>query len=154
MTAPEKLPTPTLIAFASVGYLALLVAGLGIASVIADDDVISTPEVSLVAAYTAAGLAIVGFALLLLAPLSHARPSYWSAVSTGVGSAGLYVIALGIGVLLSSGELSLVAAVLREVLLGWVVPVVLGSALIAAWAAIAMRRTAASRPRWPWEDEE
>ncbi len=74
MTAPEKLPTPMLVSFASIGYLALLVAGLGIASAIADDDIISTPGVSLVAAYAAAGAAIAAVALLLAGPVSRARP--------------------------------------------------------------------------------
>lgn len=154
MTAPEKLSTPVLVAFASIGYLALLVAGLGVASAIIDDDVISTPGVSLVAAYVAAGVAIVAFALLLAGPASRERPSYWAAASTALGSAGLYTLALAAAVFVSSGDLSTTGSVLREVLVGWVVPVVLGAALVAAWAGIALRRTAASRPRWPWEDDE
>jgi hypothetical protein len=143
-----------LVGFASIGYLALLVAGLGTASAIADDDIISTPGVSLVAAYAAAGVAIVAFALLLAGPVSRERPGYWAAASTAVGSAGLYTIALAIAVFVSSGDLSTTGSVLREVLVGWVVPVVLGSALVAAWAAIALRRTSARQPRWPWEDDE
>lgn len=154
MTAPEKLPTPMLVSFASIGYLALLVAGLGIASAIVDDDIISTPGTSLIAAYAAAGVAIAAFALLLAGPVSRAKPGYWSAVSTAIGSAGVYVIALAVAVFVSSADLSLVGSVLREVLVGWVVPVVLGSAFVAAWAGIALRRTNASQPRWPWEDED
>jgi len=154
VTAPEKLPTPLLVAFASIGYLALLIAGLGVASAIIDDDIISTEGVSLVAAYAAAGAAIATFALLLAGPVSRERPSYWAAASTALGSAGLYTIALAIAVLVSSGDLSTTGSVLREVLVGWVVPVVFGSALVAAWAAIALRRTAARPPHWPWEDDE
>ncbi|GGO67049.1 hypothetical protein GCM10010910_27950 [Microbacterium nanhaiense] len=154
MTAPDKLPTPLLVAFATIGYLALLVAGLGVASAVVDDDIISTPGVSLVAAYLAAGVAIAAFALLLAGPVSRERPSYWAAASTALGSAGIYTIALAIAAFVSSGDLSTTGSVLREVLLGWVVPVVLGSALVAAWAGIALRRTAARPPRWPWEDDE
>ena len=143
----------TLVAFASAGYLALLVAGLGIASAVTDRDVISVPGTSLVAAFVAAGIGIIAFALLLAAPLARQRPSYWSALSTAIGAGAVYLIALGICVLVSGGDLDGTLAVLAEVSTGWVAPVFAGSALVAAWFALAVRRTAAKPPRWPWEEE-
>ncbi|MFC3399376.1 hypothetical protein ACFOEP_13265 [Microbacterium amylolyticum] len=44
-----------------------------------------------------------------------------------------------------------VGTVLFEVLLGWVAPVFAGAAAVASWAAIALRRTEAGKPKWPWE---
>lgn len=154
MTSPEKLSSPLLVALASIVYLAMLVAGLGVASAITDEDIISTPGVSIVAAYAAAAAAIAAFALLLVGPVSREKSSYWSAASTAIGCAGIYTIALAIGVFVSSADLSLMGSVLSEVLVGWVVPVVLGSAFVVAWGTIAMRRTEAKPPHWPWEDEE
>jgi len=31
---------------------------------------------------------------------------------------------------------------------------VLAAAAVAGWAGVALRRTRASRPRWPWEGDE
>ena len=144
----------TLVAFASVGYVALLVAGLGIASAVTDRDIISVPGTSLVAAFVAAGIGVAAFALFLAVPLARARPSYWGALSTAVGTAAVYLIAIGGCVLIADGDLDGTLAVLADVLSGWVTPIVAGSAFVAAWFALAVRRTAARAPRWPWEDED
>ena len=154
MASRESLPPLALASFASVGYLALLVAGLGFASAITNQDVISVPGTSLIAAFVAAGIAIIAFGLFLLGPASRARPSYWSALSTALGTAAVYLLALGACVLVSGGDLDRTLAVLGDVIVGWVTPVVAIAAAVAAWGALAMRRTSASRPRWPWEDEE
>lgn len=153
MASREQLPTPALVAFTSVGYFALLVAGLGVGSMAADADVITTQGLSVIAAYIAAAAAIGGFALFLIGPASRDRPSYWHAASTAVGSAAVHVLTLGIVALVETGDLGVVGGVVSEVLLGWVSPVVFGTAAVAAWAAIALRRTKADRPQWPWEHE-
>lgn len=153
MASSAQVPAPALVAFASVGYLALLVAGLGFGSLLIDDDVITTAGVSLIAAYVAAGISILAFAAFLLGPARRERPSYWFAGSTAIGTAAVHALMLGITALLSTGDLGIVGGVLSEILVGWVSPLILGAALIASWAALAVRRTAAGRPRWPWEDD-
>ncbi|HJA03777.1 MAG TPA: hypothetical protein H9800_02820 [Candidatus Microbacterium stercoravium] len=153
MASQAQVPAPALVAFASVGYLALLVAGLGFGSLIIDDDVITTSGVGLISAYVAAGISILAFAGFLIGPARHARPSFWLAGSTALGTAATHALALGVAALVSTGDLGVVGGVLSEILVGWVSPLIFGAALIASWAAIALRRTVASRPRWPWEDE-
>ncbi|WP_156758989.1 hypothetical protein [Microbacterium karelineae] len=151
MTSREQLPDAALVAFASVGYLALLVAGLGVASLATDSDVISTRGVGIVPAYVAAGAAIAAFALLVRGAIAAERPSYFAALGTAIGSAAAHLVVIAFGALFETGDLGIVLGVTREVLIGWVAPVVAGAALVAAWAAIAVRRTGAERPRWPWE---
>ena len=153
MASQAQVPAPALVAFASVGYLALLVSGLGFGSLIIDDDVITTAGVSTLAAYVAAGISILAFAGFLLGPLRRDRPSFWFAASTALGATAVHALTLGVAVLVSNGDLGVVGGVLSEVLVGWVSPLILVAALVASWAAIAVRRTAAHRPRWPWEDD-
>lgn len=154
MTSREQLPDAALTAFASVGYLALLVAGLGLASLVTDSDVIETQGVGVVPAYVAAGVAIVAFALFVLGSVARDRPSYVSAVGAALVAAVAHLLTLAVASLLGSGDIGVAIGVVGEVLIGWVTPVVALAALVAAWAAIAVRRTKASRPRWPWEHDE
>lgn len=153
MASSAQVPTPALVSFASVTYLALVVAGLGFGSLIIDDDVITTTGVSLIAAYVAAGISILAFAGFLVGPARRERPSYWFAGSTAIGTAAIHALTLGLAALFSTGDLGIVGGVLSETLTGWVAPMILVAALISSWAALAVRRTAAGRPRWPWEDE-
>lgn len=152
MATRDQLPDAALVAFASAGYLALLVAGLGIASLVTDSDVISTRGVGLAPAYLAAGAAILAFALLLRGSIAREQPSYMAALGTAIGSAAAHLILLAGATLVSSGDLGTTVGVVGEVLLGWVALVFFAAALVAAWAAIAVRRTRMDRPRWPWED--
>ena len=41
-----------------------------------------------------------------------------------------------------------------QLVLGGSSAVIVGAALIAAWGAIALRRTGARAPRWPWEKRD
>ncbi|MTE23549.1 hypothetical protein [Microbacterium sp. ZXX196] len=152
MTSRDRLSDGVLTAFATAGYLALLVAGLGVASLALDEDVIRTRGVGLVPAYVAAGAALAVFALLVRQAVARERPTYVAAAGVALASAATHALVLGAGALLDSGDLGVALGAVSEVLVGWVEPVVALTAAVAAWAAIAVRRTGAERPRWPWED--
>lgn len=154
MTSREQLPDAVLTSLASIGYLALLVAGLGFASLLTDSDVIETQGVGLIPAYVAAAVAIVAFALLVRSTVARDRPSYVSVVSIAVGAALAHLATLALTAVIDSGDIGVAIGVVGEVLIGWVTPVIALTAAMTAWAAVAMRRTRADRPRWPWEDEE
>lgn len=154
MTEPHR-PSPqtgVLVAFAAAGYLALLVAGLGLVALWLDDDVISTPGLGPLPGFLAPGCAIGAFAALLAGALRAARPSYLQVATIALVSGAVHALVLGVAGAVSGG-LGAGTAAMAEVLTGWVSPVVAIAAAIASWAAIAMRRTEARRPRWPWEDD-
>ena len=54
--------------------------------------------------------------------------------------------------LLAEAELGTAASAAWGVLLSWFEVVIAVAAFVCAWAGIALTRTHASRPRWPWED--
>ncbi|WP_029150160.1 hypothetical protein [Microbacterium indicum] len=138
-------------ALATVGYLALLVAGLGFASLWTGSEVIAMPGIDIPTAFVAAGAALVAFGLLLWAALDRWRPSYGSVAGVALASGAVHALVLGVAVLVDTGDLGSVIGVLEHVLIGWVSPVVVLAAAVAAWAAVAIRRTGANPPRWPWE---
>ena len=53
----------------------------------------------------------------------------------------------------TGADLAVAAAVAGRIATTWFGVVVAAAALIAAWGGIALVRTRAQRPRWPWEDE-
>ncbi|NHI15583.1 hypothetical protein [Microbacterium excoecariae] len=152
MTSRDRLSDGVLTAFATAGYLALLVAGLGVSSLALDEDVIRTRGVGVVPAYVAAGAAIAVFALLVRQTVARERPSYVAAAGVALAAGATHALVLGAGALVGAGDLGVALGAVSEVLIGWVEPVVALTAAVAAGAAIAVRRTGAERPRWPWED--
>ena len=63
--------------------------------------------------------------------------------------AGVWVSALGAG-----ADPALATSVIGQLAVGWAAPVVAVSAFVTAWGAIAVMRTRARPPRWPWERED
>ena len=54
----------------------------------------------------------------------------------------------------ADGPLSYALSAVGGSVLGWFSPMVLALAVLCGWAGIALRRTRAHRPTWPWEDGE
>ncbi|MGI6879284.1 hypothetical protein [Microbacterium sp. gxy059] len=150
----EGPPILVLLAFAAFGFLALLVCGLGFASLATDEDVIATPGVWILSGYVAAGVAVAAFALLLWGALAPTRPSYLAVIGIALAVPAAHALALAATAVLGGSSVGVAIGAAGDVLVGWVSPTVAVAAAVASWAAIAMRRTRARPPRWPWEDDD
>ncbi|MDZ8170579.1 hypothetical protein [Microbacterium xanthum] len=142
------------VVFATVGYLALLIFGLGMTSLIIDEAVIAQPGLGQAPGAVAVAASLAAFAAALFAVVRRADPRPRSApvIAAVTGLAylvGLWVTALGTGAGLGSAT-----GVAARVATSWFGLVVLVAAVLSAWAGIELARTRSARPRWSWEDED
>jgi len=141
------------LALATVTFIALLIFGLGMTSLLLGADIVETTGLGQIPGVFATALTTGAFALALWLGLRAAHPSFWSALWTAATCYVVYVCGLWIGVLVASGQLAVATGVAGRVATSWFGLVVALAAGLSAWGGIALVRTRAGRPRWPWEDE-
>ncbi|WJL94567.1 hypothetical protein QSU92_11350 [Microbacterium sp. ET2] len=166
-----RVPVPPLIAvtFATVGYVALMIFGLGMTSLALDRSVIEVQGLGPlpgVFAATASTLAVAGVLLSVMPrPLlpqpdappragAAATPRYSAALWTAIGAYLGYVVVVWIAVVASGEELSTASTVAGGVAASWFGLVLAAAGAIAGISGVAMVRTRGERPQWPWEGEE
>lgn len=143
----------TALVFATAAFVALLIFGLGMTSLILGEDVVATPGLGQVPGIVATVLATAGFAGGLWAAVRRAPASYWGSAWTAVAAYLAFVGGLWLGAVGTGADLAVAAAIAGRVATTWFGVVVAAAAFIAAWGGVALVRTRAGRPRWPWEDE-
>ncbi|MFT4234617.1 MAG: hypothetical protein QM607_06435 [Microbacterium sp.] len=153
MTTDEGGQTPSgiLLAFVVVGYGALLIGALGFLSLLTDSDVIRTPGVPNPAGVLAVLVAVVAFALALWPPLRRTHPNYPAALGVALITGVAYGVALWLLALVFGADLVTATAALGGVVTSWPIAVIVLAAALGGWIGIALRRTRAHRPHWPWE---
>ncbi|MFL0411296.1 hypothetical protein ACH0AH_08970 [Microbacterium paludicola] len=134
--------------------MALIVFGSGMLSLATDRDVIDTPGLGPVPGPLAFGAAALAFAGALWPALRADRPRYTAVIPVALVSALVHLAALWILALVFGADLAAATAAVGEAATSWTSAVVAGAAAVSGWAAIAVRRTAAHRPQWPWERED
>ncbi|WP_460776124.1 hypothetical protein [Microbacterium sp. GXF7504] len=159
MTVPPTPPRPPVrpavaVAFCVVGFFALVVAGLGLLSLATDTDVIDVPGLGQLPGIVGMLAALAAFAGTTWATVRRPQPAYGGVVVAVVGTWLAYVLVTGIAAAAAAGELGPGIAVTGSFALGWQGLVIAGAALVAGWSAIALVRTRASRPQWPWERDD
>ncbi|WP_105566353.1 hypothetical protein [Microbacterium halophytorum] len=138
-------------AFAGAAYGALLVCAAGVVTLWTDAPVIDVPGLGVVPAMLAAVAAVFAFAGALHRAVRPPRPAYTAAIGVALTAALAHLVSLWLfAVLLGSGLGVAGAAVAGSVTGGFSVLAALLAAAC-AWAGVALRRTDADRPRWPWE---
>ena len=154
--SPEGGPVRPLVAlaFALIGFVALLVCGLGIASLVTDQSVISAPGFGQFPGILGSIAAAAAFAGVLWTALRRRHPSFWAALWTAAAAFLGYLVGVAIGALFQGADPALTAAAVGRLATTWFGAVVVGAALVAAWGGIALVRTRARRPRWPWEGDD
>lgn len=139
---------------ATIGFFALAVFGLGAVSIATDTDIIAVPNLGQMPGVVGMIAAVVSFALMLWSTLRRPHPSYVATIAVAL-VAGLAHLAVVWGaVLVGAGNVVLATAVAGDLVRGGASAVLVLAALVAAWGGIALRRTRAEHPRWPWEREE
>lgn len=140
------------LAFATAGFVALLIFGLGMTSLVLDQDVIAVRGLGQVPGITGTIAATCAFALGLWIAQRRQHPPLWGAAVTMTATALAYPAGVWFGALLSDAALGTAASAAGGVLISWFEIAIAVSAFVCAWAGIALTRTRGSRPRWPWED--
>lgn len=144
------------LAFTLVAFIALVIAGLGVVSLATNEDVIATPGLGQLPGVLGIVVAGAAFAAVVWAALRRPHPSFWNALWVAVTCFLGYLLGVVVGILVGGADPAVAAGVAGRTATGWVGMVVASAALVSAWSAIALVRTRAQRPRWPWErdDEE
>lgn len=140
--------------FATVGFFALAVFGLGALSVATDADIIAVPGLGPAPGVVGMLAAVVGFALMLWSTLRTPRPSFLATISIALVGGLAHLAGVWAAVLVASGSAVIATAVAGDLVRGGASAVLLAAAVIGAWGGIALRRTRATHPRWPWERED
>ncbi|TCJ23531.1 hypothetical protein E0W80_10335 [Microbacterium sp. PI-1] len=139
---------------ATISFFALAVFGLGALSVATDTDIISTPDLGQAPGVVGMLAAVVAFAVLLGVTLRTRRPSFVSTITIALVTVLAHLVVVWFAVLLGTSDVVIATAVAGDLVRGGVSAVLLVAALIAAWGGVALRRTRAEHPRWPWERDE
>ena len=140
--------------FATIGFFALAVFGLGAVSVATDADIIAVPGLGPVPGIAGMAAAVVGFAVMLWSTLRRPHPSFLATITIALVSALAHLAGVWVAVLVGSENIVIATAVAGDLVRGGASAVLLLAAAIGAWGGIALRRTRATRPRWPWEGDD
>lgn len=137
----------------TVGFFALSILGLGVLSFTTDADIISVPGLGQAPGVVGMIIAVAVFAGILWLAVRITHPKFRSVWSIAVMTAIAHLLAVGAAVLFTTGEFVTSLVVMGGLIAGGTSLVLFAVAVIAAWAGVALRRTRAQRPRWPWERE-
>jgi hypothetical protein len=142
----------TALAFTTIGFVALLIAGFGLTSLLTDTEVIAVPNLGFLPGALGVAVATVAFAAITGLAVRLARPQYTAVIAITASVFIGYLAGLWVGALLTGAGLAPATAAMGSFATSVFALVLLGAAVVCAWAAIALVRTRAGRPRWPWED--
>ncbi len=142
------------LAFAVLGFVALMIFGLGMTSLATGTDVISTPGFGQFPGIFGPVFAAVAFAGVLWAFIRGDHPSFWGAVVVAIAAFLAYLLGVAIVAVIVGVDPAAAAGTVGQLATSWYGLVVFCAALVAGWSGIALVRTHADRPRWPWENRE
>lgn len=138
----------------TIGFFALTVFGLGALSVMTDADIISIPRLGQAPGVVGMIIAIAVFAGILWLAVRSSHPRFRSVWTIAIAIALAHLLGVAVTVLIVTGEFVTALAVMGGLITGGASLVVFATAAIAGWTGVALRRTRAGRPRWPWERDD
>jgi hypothetical protein len=135
------------------GFVALLIAGFGMLSLLTDAEVL--PVAGLGQSPGAVGVigAVVAYVATAWLSVRGPRPSYAGVVVIVVATFLAYLLGVLVGGVFSGVDAARAVAAVGGFATSWFAVVLASTALLAGWTAVALVRTRAGRPRWPWERE-
>lgn len=155
MTNPQHgVSPPVAVAFSTIGFFALLIAGFGMLSLLADADVLGVPGLGQLPGVVGTAAAALAFAATAWVAVHRPRPAYASVVVIVLAAFLAYLLGLLVGAVMAGVDAARAVAAVGGFATGWFALVLASAALIAGWSAIALVRTRAGRPLWPWERDE
>jgi hypothetical protein len=151
-TAGPVRPVVALV-LATVGFVALLIFGFGMVSLFLNADVIEAPGLGQIPGVVGTTASVLAFAAVLGAAVFRPAPTYWTALWAALAGVIGYLVGLWIAAVLMGVDAAVATAVAGRIATTWFGAVIAFAGAVAAWGGIALVRTRAERPRWPWEDE-
>ena len=143
---------PFAVALAFAGFAALAICGLGFTSLFTGQDVIATPGLGNIPGIAAMlGTAVV---FLIAETFAVRRRSYVDAAIVTGAVVIAYATGLVVGAFFVGVDVARAVAAAGGFLTSWFCVALAAAAAIAAWSGVALVRTRAQRPQWPWEREE
>lgn len=140
--------------FSVVGFGALGICLLGIASLASGDAVVGVSGLGSVPGAVGFGVALAVFAMVLLPALRSARPSYGAAALTGISAPLAYLAGLVAGAIATGIDPALALSAASGFALSWFSVVIAAAAGVSGWVGVALVRTRAKPPQWSWERDE
>lgn len=148
----------TAVALATVTFVALIIGAFGVLALVLGEDPIETPGIGQVPGIVATAISAIVFGASLWFTLRRrhpqSRPSFWSAAGVALAAAIAYVAMLWIAAVATGADLGAAGGAAGRIATSWFGVALLLAAFACAWGGIALVRTRAERPRWPWEDDE
>jgi len=138
----------------TTAFFALAIMGLGFLSLLTDADLITVPGLGQLPGVVGMALAVGVFALALRGVLTVPRPAYAAALFIALGVTLVHLGGIWATALAEGAGIARSTAAIGHLVLGGGSAVVAFAALVAGWAGIALRRTRARPPHWPWERPE
>jgi len=142
------------VAFATIAFATLVIFGFGMLSLALGEDVIEVRGLGAVPGILGLVAGTVVFGLCLLSVLRRPAPSFWSVLWITAAVFLAYLLALWIGALGAGAGIAAATSIIGRIATTWFGAIVAGAAAISAWGGVALVRTRAGRPRWPWERDE
>ncbi|UJP10254.1 hypothetical protein L2X99_00580 [Microbacterium sp. KUDC0406] len=136
---------------ATVLFLGFAILGLGMLSYFTDADILSVPDLGQYPGVVGMIVAIVVFAAVLTPSVQAARPSYPASVPVALAAALGHLAAVWLAAVAGGAGLATATAAIMQLITGGPTVVIALAAVVAAWIGIALRRTRAQKPQWPWE---
>ncbi len=140
----------TILAFAAVGFAALVISGLGVVSLLLDAPVIAERGMTQLPGILGTVFAILGFAVVAYPALLR-QANIGMALLAGVTAAVGYVIGVVVGALLSGADPFRALSVAGGVAVSWPMIVIVLAGVVAAAFALVAVRSGPGGARWPWE---
>ncbi|WP_325485092.1 hypothetical protein [Microbacterium sp.] len=123
-------------------------------SLATNTDVIDTRGLTAVPGALGIAFATGAFAVALGVGLRPRHPSFFTALWAALAAALAYLAGVWIGAVGTGADLALATSVIGRLAIGWAAPVVALGGAIAAWGGVAVARTGARPPHWPWEGDD
>ncbi|WP_143738259.1 hypothetical protein [Microbacterium esteraromaticum] len=152
--APEGVSAVLALVIGFASFAALAILGLGMLTFFADIDIIAVPGLDIWPGIVGMVIAIAVFSGMLWPVLVRERPHFPSVILVAIITVIAHVATVWVSALLSGATAVQASDAAAQLVTRGSSAVVLAAALVAAWIAVALRRTQANPPRWPWERNE
>ena len=143
---------PVAVALASVGFGSLAVFGLGFTSLLTDADVVATPGLGNIPG--AAAMLATAVTFVVAEAFAVRRRSYVDVLIVTAAVVLAYLAGLVVGGILFGVDVARAVSAAGGFATSVFCVVLAAAAAVAAWAGVALVRTRAQRPQWPWERDE
>jgi len=152
--APGPVRPLAALAYGTAGFVALVIAGLGLTSLITDAEVIAVPGLGALPGAAGLAAATAAFTTVTWLIVRVPHPAYGATAAVVPAVYLAYLAGVWLGAVVGGTDPARAAAAAGGFATSVFAVVLVAAAFVCAWAAAALVRTRASRPRWPWEGDD